>query len=68
MAKFQFIFPSGFTFFSPQRNIYNRVYDEVGDRLAPNGIPLAQEIGGWSELCAVGEEYVTDFFTIKCVE
>lgn len=68
MARFQFIYPSGFTFFVKQDEVYREVYAEVGDTLAPNGIPLAQEIEGWSELCAIGEEYVTDMFTIKCVE
>ena len=68
MAQFQFIFPSGFTFFVKQREVYREVYAEVGDRLATNGNPLAQEIEGWSELCGPGEQYVTDTFTIECVE
>lgn len=68
MAQFQFKFPSGFTFFVKQKEVYREVYAEVGDELAPNGIPLAQEIEGWSELCGVGEQYVTDTFTIECVE
>ena len=68
MARFQFIFRNGFTFFVSQDGVFREVYAEVGDMLAPNGIPLAQEIEGWSELCAIGEEYVTDSFTVRCVE
>lgn len=64
---FQFKFPSSFTFFVEQSEVYREVYAEVGDALAPNGIPLAQEIEGWSELATVGEEYITDTFTVECV-
>lgn len=68
MAHFMFSYKSGLTVFVPQSEVYNEVYYEVGDALAPNGIPLAQEIEGWSELCHVGEKYVTDSFTVECVE
>lgn len=69
MATFQFHFPSGFTFFTDSRNLYHEAYVEFGDTLAPNGIPYAQEIEGWGELCTIGEEFIADRgITIECVE
>ena len=67
MTHFMFSYKSGLTVFVPQSEVFNEVYYEVGDALAPNGIPIAQEIDGWSELCHVGEQYVTDSFTVECV-
>lgn len=68
MATFMFKFPDGFTFYVKQGEVFREVHAEVGDKLAPNGIPLAQEIEGWSELCGIGEEYITDSFIVECVE
>lgn len=68
MTKFMFKFPNGFTFFVKQEEVYGEVYTLVGDKLAPNGIPLAQEIEGWSELSGIGEKYVTVGFIVECVE
>ena len=68
MAHFQFTYNSGLTVFIPQTCVYDEVYYEVGEKLAPNGIPLAMEIECWSELACVGEKYITDNFTVECVE
>ena len=68
MIHFQFTFPSGFTFFVKQPDVYDSAYAEVGEKLAPNGVPLAMEIECWSEFAAPGEKYVTDMFTVECVE
>ena len=43
------------------------VYDLVGDKLADNGIPLAQEVAGWADLATYGERYETDEILVECV-
>lgn len=68
MIKFEIDFHNGMSCITAKRHIYRTIYDLVGEKLAPNGIPLAQEIEGWSELCGIGEEYITDKFTVKCIE
>ena len=47
--------------------VYDVVYDLVGDKLADNGIPLAQEVAGWADLATVGERYETDEILVECV-
>ena len=49
-------------------DVYNAVYDIVGDKLAENGIPLAQEIAGWADLATIGEIYETDEVRAEVVE
>lgn len=51
-----------------QKNVFNHVHAMVGDALTPDGIPVAQEVEGWSELCCVGDIYELDDFNIECVE
>ena len=43
-----------------------RIFGE--DKQAANGIPLAQEVAGWADLCVVGDTYETEDFVAKCVE
>ena len=47
--------------------VYDVVYDLVGDKLADNGIPLAQEVAGWADLATIGERYETDEILVECV-
>ena len=48
--------------------VYDVVYDLVGDKLADNGIPLAQEVAGWADLATCGERYETDEILVKIVD
>lgn len=48
--------------------VYTAIENLYGDRLADNGIPLAQEVAGWADLCVVGDTYETEDFVAKCVE
>lgn len=68
MIEFDIIYPSGMVCVVGRKYIFDAIYEEVGDKTCDNGIPLAQEIEGWSELCHVGEEYHTDEFIVRCVE
>lgn len=47
--------------------VYDVVYDLVGDKLADNGIPLAQEVAGWADLATFGGRYETDDILVECV-
>ena len=51
-----------------QKNVFSHVHAMVGDALTPDGIPVAQEVEGWSELCSIGDCYELDDFNIECVE
>lgn len=60
---------SGFKFHvRTEDQVYNAIYSIVGDELAENGIPLAQEVAGWADLATYGETYETDRFIAECVE
>ena len=67
MAHFRFTYKNGLSVVVPQSEVYNEVYGEVKDKLHWNGVPLAQEIEGWSELCGEGESFETDDFTVECI-
>lgn len=51
---------SGRVRYATHNNLYNRVEEIVGDKLADNGIPVAIEVEGWGELAGVDEVYETD--------
>ena len=50
-----------------EEEVYDVVYDLVGDKLADNGISLAQEVAGWADLATVGERYESDEILVECV-
>lgn len=56
------------TYEKDETGVYNAVYDIVGDELAPNGIPLAQEVAGWADLATIGEVYETEKVRCEIVE
>lgn len=56
------------TYEKDETDVYNAVYDIVGDELAENGIPLAQEIAGWADLATIGEVYETEKVRCEIVE
>lgn len=49
--------------------LYTEIENIVGQQKCPvNGIPFAIEVDGWGELAAIGEEYETDDFCVKCID
>ena len=47
-------------------HVYRAIHSIVGDKLAENGIPLAQEVAGWADLATIGEQYEVSEFVAIC--
>ena len=47
---------------------YEDVRDIVGDEHANNGVPLAIEISGWTDIASLGDAYETDKVRVEVVE
>lgn len=67
MARFRFTYPSGLSVVVPQSEVFNEIYYDFPTALCENGIPLAQEVEGWSELCYIGERFISDKFVVECI-
>lgn len=68
MVEFKIAFPFGLTCIVGKKHLFEAIYDIVEDKVGSNGIPIAQEIEAWAELCHIGEEYEADGFIVKCVD